>query len=131
MPGTAAGALRARGLWTAGVDDSEVLDGQDWWFRCRFTDPGDGPWILRCHGLATFADVWLNDSHLLHSENMFLEHECEVDHLQAENELCIRFAALHPALAGKRPRPFRALGPGATRGRCCRVAWVPWPPMDR
>ena len=47
-------------------------------------------------GLATIADVWLNGAHLLHSENMFLGHECEIDQLQPENELCIRFAALEP-----------------------------------
>ncbi len=56
-------------------------------------------------GLATFADVWLNGVHLLHSENMFLEHTCAVDHLEPENELYIRCAALDPAIAGKRPRP--------------------------
>ncbi|MDQ1509358.1 MAG: beta-mannosidase, partial [Actinomycetota bacterium] len=103
--GTAAGALRADGSWSPGVDDSEALDGRDWWFRCRFADPGAGPWALRLRGLATFADVWLNGSHLLHSENMFLGHECEIDRLRAENELCIRFAALDAAIAGKRPRP--------------------------
>jgi beta-mannosidase len=97
--------LRAAGSWRPGVDDSALLDGHDWWFRCRFADPGAGPWTLRFHGLATLADVWLNGSHLLHSENMFLGHTCDIDHLQPDNELSIRFAALGPALAGKRPRP--------------------------
>jgi len=105
VPGTAAGALRAAGAWSPGVADAEMLDGRDWWFRVRFADPGRGPWILRLHGLATFADVWLNGTHLLHSENMFLGHECEIDRLQSENELCIRFGALTAAIAGKRPRP--------------------------
>ena len=105
VPGTAAGALRAAGSWRPGVDDSELLDGRDWWFRSRFADPGAGPWLLRLHGLATLADVWLNGSHLLRSENMFLGHVCNVDRLEPENELCIRFAALDPVLAGKRPRP--------------------------
>jgi len=34
-----------------------------------------------------------------------LGHVCNVDRLEPENELCIRFAALDPVLAGKRPRP--------------------------
>ncbi len=105
VPGTAAGALRAHGAWMAGTDDAEILDGQDWWFRCRFADPGAGLYTLHLGGLATLADVWLNGAHLLHSENMFLEHACEIDQLQPENELCIRFAALEPELARKRPRP--------------------------
>lgn len=105
MPGTAAGALRAQGSWAPGTDDAEKLDGHDWWFRTRFADPGGGPWTLRFGGLATLADVWLNGAHLLHSENMFLEHRCEIDQLQTENELYIRFAALEPEPAAKRPRP--------------------------
>jgi beta-mannosidase len=105
VPGTAAGALRDHGAWTWGVADTEILDGRDWWFRGRFPDPGAGPWLLRLHGLATIADAWLNGSHLLHSDNMFLEHECAVDRLQADNDLCLRFAALSPVLAGRRTRP--------------------------
>ncbi|MDQ1481223.1 MAG: beta-mannosidase, partial [Actinomycetota bacterium] len=105
MPGTAAGALRAHRTWASGVDDAELLDGRDWWFRCRFADPGAGSWALRLGGLATFADVWLNGSHLLRSENMFLEHTVDIDQLQPENDLCIRFGALEPAMAQKRPRP--------------------------
>ena len=105
VPGTAASALRAHGSWAPAQDDAAILDGQDWWFRCRFADPGAGPYTLRFGGLATLADVWLNGEHLLHSENMFLEHACEIEHLQRGNELCIRFAALEPELARKRPRP--------------------------
>jgi beta-mannosidase len=105
VPGTAAGALRARGTWAPGADDAELLDGRDWWFRCRFADPGTGPYTLWLGGLATIADVWLNGSHRLHSENMFLEHAFDIDTLHGENELCIRFAALDAELARKRPRP--------------------------
>jgi beta-mannosidase len=106
VPGTAAGALRALGDWTWGVEDEERLDGQDWWFRARFQAPeGQGPWELKLGGLATIADVWLNDRHLLHSENMFLAHSVQVPTLQRENELVIRFAALSPILARRHPRP--------------------------
>ena len=45
----------------------ERLDGQDWWYRCRFAasprpDAPDG-WVLELEGLATLADVWLNGRH--------------------------------------------------------------------
>lgn len=106
MPGTVAGALEAVGA--AEVSQGR-LDGQDWWFRCRFPRPGqldtqDG-WILECDGLATLADLWLNGVHCLQSESMFRSHTVPVAGLEDDNELCIRFAALTPVLAERRPRP--------------------------
>ena len=105
VPGTVAGALREVGA----VDPSlGRLDGQDWWYRCRFAAPEvpvpDG-WVLELGGLATLADVWLDDAHLLHSESMFASHRVPVAELGADNELCLRFSALAPMLAQRRPRP--------------------------
>lgn len=106
VPGTVAAALR-----TAGVVDPPVehLDGQDWWYRCRFTGPsmpGAGVgWVLELDGLATLSDVWLNGRHLLRSESMFAPRSVPVEELQTDNELCIRFGALTPMLAERRARP--------------------------
>jgi beta-mannosidase len=108
VPGTAAAALRDRGSWEWGGDDRAVLDGSDWWFRCTFdVPPADGPgeWELEFGGLATIADAWLNGAHLLHSENMFLSHRVPVGGLGSRNVLLMRFAALEPRLAQRRPRP--------------------------
>ena len=108
VPGTVAGTLRTAGEWTSGDDDHERLDGQDWWFRCRFDGPDgtpEGPWWLVLDGLATLADVWLNGAHLLHSENMWVAHRVGLDRLEPHNELVLRFAALEPRLAERRPRP--------------------------
>jgi beta-mannosidase len=108
VPGTAAAALRDRGSWEWGEDDREVLDGSDWWYRCRFDAPavdGSGEWELELGGLATVADVWLNGEHLLHSENMWLSHRVRVGALAGHNVLLLRFAALEPRLAQRRPRP--------------------------
>ncbi|HEX7459297.1 MAG TPA: hypothetical protein VF279_01625, partial [Acidimicrobiales bacterium] len=106
VPGTAAGALRAVG---ASEVAQERLDGQDWWFRCRFPgpDPASAPygWLLECDGLATLADVWLNGDHLFRSESMFAPHVVPVASLSDENDLWIRFSALTPVLAERRPRP--------------------------
>src|SRR5580692_12334828 len=106
VPGTAAGALRDAGAWRWGVDDENSLDDRDWWVRCRFEAPVTaGPWELRLGGLATIADVWLNGTHLLHSENMFLSHRLSLQQLEHENEIAIRLSALSPFLKRRHPRP--------------------------
>jgi len=107
VPGTAAGALRELGLPVDGRD----FDAEDWWFRCHFAAPGvggageAGPWLLHLGGLATLSDVWLNDRHLLRSQNMFVSHDLELTELGDRNELVIRCGALLPILAERRPRP--------------------------
>lgn len=105
VPGTVAGALRDAGRWHWGGDDEELLDGRDWWYRCRFAATGEGPWELRLDGLATVADVWLNGEPILHSESMFVAHRLSVTALAPDNELTLRFSALDPLLARRRPRP--------------------------
>jgi beta-mannosidase len=103
VPGTAAGALREAG--DPAVDWRD-FDTDDWWFTCEFPHPGDdGPWRLHLEGLATVADVWCNDEHLLHSENMFVAHGVDIPRLGASNRLTIRCAALAPLLRVRRPRP--------------------------
>ncbi len=106
VPGTAAGALRGLGEWAWGDDDQKRLDGSDWWFRCRFGAPdgsAEGPWRLELDGLATVADVWLNDEHLLHSENMWERHRIEVEQLSTHNVLLLRLGR-----ARATPRPAQA-----------------------
>lgn len=103
VPGTAAAAMRAAGIPDAGSRD---YDATDWWFRCRFAGPAEPvPMLLRLGGLATVADVWLNGRHLLHSDNMFLSHEVEIEAVEPDNELLIRCTALTTVLARRRPRP--------------------------
>jgi len=104
VPGTVAAALAEDGRHV-GRDE---LDGQDWWYRCRFTGPGTsdpGHWVLHLGGLATLADVWLNGRHLVRSESMFAAHDLVTEPLAGANELLIRFAALDAALRERRPRP--------------------------
>jgi beta-mannosidase len=108
VPGTAAAALRELGAWHWGDDDEDILDGSEWWYRCRFDAPESslhGPWRLELGGLATVADVWCNGELILHSENMWVAHQIHLDRLEVHNELLLRFAALTPLLARRRPRP--------------------------
>jgi beta-mannosidase len=106
VPGTAAAALRAAGRWSWGEADTARLDDRDWWFRCRFAAAASsaGPWQLELDGLATLADVWLNGTHLLHSENMFLGHVAQVEHLADANELVLRCSSLTAAATPRQPR---------------------------
>ncbi len=106
VPGTVASALRAQGRFS--WDDRRNFDASEFWYRVRFsTAPASAGETLRlrCEGLATLADVWLNGEHLLRSENMFLSHAVDVSRLvRSENEIAIRFASLDAALAVRRPR---------------------------
>ena len=99
VPGTAAQAWRDAGHWTLAAPTA--LHDRDVWYRTRFT--ADGARALRLHGLATLAEVWLNGTSLLRSDNMFHAHTVAAD-LRGDNELCIAFRALHPALARKKGR---------------------------
>ena len=106
-PGTVASALRDQQAWD--FTASRNFDGSEWWYRTRFAStpcaPGEALW-LELDGLATLADVWLNGTHILRSDNMFLAHELDVSSLiDEDNQLHIRFASLDVASGGKRPRP--------------------------
>jgi beta-mannosidase len=104
VPGTLASTLRARGKDPTGEGD---LDGSDVWYRLRFQGPAGAESVALClGGLATVAEVWLNGTWLLRSESMWQRHRLEVGPLiRAENVLHLRFLALGPLLAAKRPRP--------------------------
>ena len=104
VPNTAAGALRDMDAWNweSGID----FDATDWWWRLRLAGMDDvkGPCVLGFDGLATLADAWFDGVHVLASDNMHVAHEVPVV-LSGTHELLIRFSALAPELAKKRPRP--------------------------
>jgi beta-mannosidase len=104
-PMPAAAALRAAGLWD--LDRPRDFDAEDWWYRCRFSaSDAHSHSLLRFDGLATVVDVWLNGTHILRSESMFVANVVDVSGiLRNDNELVLRFHALGPLLAVRRPRP--------------------------
>ena len=104
-PMPAAAALRAAGRWD--LDRPRSFDADDWWYRCTFTMPAASEQArLHFEGLATVADAWLNGTHILRSESMFVASAVDVGRLlRADNELLLRFHALEPLLAVRRPRP--------------------------
>ena len=109
VPGCAAEVLRSAHGWSLD-QPARRFDAEEWWYRLRFAAPAAAEAaqriVLGFDGLATIADAWLNGEPLLHSENMFVAHECDVTgRLLADNELMLRFAALDPHVAMRRPRP--------------------------
>ncbi len=88
-----------------------LYDRRDWWYRTSFARPDTqaGKHVrhrLRFDGLATLADIWLNGSKILSTNNMFVAESVDVTALLREqNTLVIHFRSLHSALEEKRPRP--------------------------
>lgn len=99
VPGTVAGAWRAAGRLD--IEHAPAFAYDDHWFRVAL--PGDGVRRLRLHGLATIAEVWLDDTKRLDSDSMFVAHDLDVS-LHAASVLTVCFRSLAAALAAKRGR---------------------------
>jgi beta-mannosidase len=102
VPGTLAGAMRRVGTWT--FDTPFDFDGCDAWWRTRIDVEAPGPMVLGFDGLATLADVWIDGTHVLRSENMFAPRHVRFD-ATGSHDILIRCAALTPELERRRPRP--------------------------
>jgi beta-mannosidase len=105
VPGTVAQALHNAGH--ALYDHPQDLDACDWWYRCSFASTReDCRRALRFSGLATLAEIWLNDVPLLRTDNMFREYSADVtDCLGDRNAIAICFRSIGAALKQRRPRP--------------------------
>ncbi len=99
VPGTAAASLAKAGLWQ--FETHEPLETHDFWYRTAIE--GKGAMRLLFEGLATLAEVYLDDTLILTSDNMFLAHEIEVT-LSGAHRLDLCFRALEPVLNQKRKR---------------------------
>ncbi|MBP1183093.1 glycosyl hydrolase 2 galactose-binding domain-containing protein [Methylobacterium sp. PvR107] len=128
VPGTAASALLAAGRWSETAP--EPIHDRDVWYRTRLQ--GVGRFRLNVEGLATLADIWLDDALILCSRSMFEAHSVAID-LDGPAELAICFRSLRadldrPAKRG-RWRP-RMITPGSLRHvRTSAVGFMPgWCP---
>lgn len=99
VPGTAAQALEAAGRWSA--TSPTPLHDMDIWYRVAL--PAAGLRTLRFDGLATLAQVWIDDRLILASEAMFESHEVDVE-IQPGATLWLCFRALAGRLAAKNGR---------------------------
>jgi len=104
VPGTAASAVRsAEGVAAALARD---FDAEDWWFVTTFECEGAGPWTLTAHGLATVAEIWVDEQLMARSESMFTATTVRLTALGPRSTLAVRCAALGPLLGlRRRPRP--------------------------
>lgn len=106
VPATAAEILLAGADPPSAPIPDAMLDGMDWWWRTTLRSPQTpGPWRLICDGLATLAEVWLDDEQLATSDNMFRTCIADLDGWQVGSRLAIGFRALSPVLSKRRPRP--------------------------
>ncbi len=102
VPGTAAEALAALGLWS--LEKPRPLADKDIWYRV--TLPGSGPCRLDFGGLATIAEVFLDGAPILASDSMFQPVSVAIDR-KAGSQLAIAFRSLSAELdrrKGKRAR---------------------------
>jgi len=109
VPGTVATMLRQENGGELDLERVPDLDAVDWWYRCHASAelPAAGERVVLCFdGLATLADVWVNGSPVLNSENMFIRHEVDITGLVGvDTDIVIRFRSLRAALDSRRPRP--------------------------
>ncbi|MDE1160296.1 MAG: glycoside hydrolase family 2 protein [Neorhizobium sp.] len=100
-PGTVAAALEAAGRFDR--NDPVSLIDQDAWYRRPFDKSEAGAATLRFEGLATIADVFLDDRLILATKSMFERHDVNVE-INGDETLSICFRALRPHLDKKGPR---------------------------
>ena len=99
VPGTVASAWRAAGKLDTERPPPFAFD--DHWYRLPLA--GNGTQRLRLHGLATLAEVWLDDQKLLTSDSMFVAHDVKFE-LSGEATLSLCFRSLAPLFAARRSR---------------------------
>jgi len=97
VPGTVAQALQGAGRWCA--EAPPPLHQRDYWYRVPIS--GEGAHCLRLCGLATLCEVWLDDTRVLDSRSMFIEHEIALT-LSGTHTLSLCFRSLERALRGRR-----------------------------
>lgn len=100
VPGTVAKSLALP------LDFPPDIESLDWWYRCEFEGKPSAPATLVFHGLATFAEVWLNGELLGQSSNMHRILRFKLgERLREKNELVLCFRSVRAVLAQQRPRP--------------------------
>ena len=102
VPGTVAGAEKVARNFLYGKTNYDI---HDYWYRCRVILPEGARINLQFDGLATIAEVFWNDHHILSSTNMFLPQTIDATSFTKEGTLWIRFCSVDEALKAKRPRP--------------------------
>ena len=101
VPGTVAEALEKAGSFDR--FDPKPLNHLDAWYRLTLETAAPKSATLYFDGLATIADIYLNDEPIAHASSMFEALEVGVT-LSGTDELAICFRALKPHLEKTGPR---------------------------
>jgi beta-mannosidase len=101
VPGTVAEALERAGKFDRNSPAS--LNDRDFWYLATLEDQTPGPARLEFAGLATIAEVYLNDEKILDSRSQFIPYDVPVM-LMGTDRLAICFRALDPHLKTAGPR---------------------------
>lgn len=101
VPGTVAGALTDAGLYDPA--HPTPLHDKDVWYIRSLEGETPGPAVLRFEGLATIAEIFVNDVLVHTCESMFEPVDLTVD-LSGSDDLVLCFRALQPRLERKGPR---------------------------
>lgn len=102
VPGSVQSDLIRHGVlpdpyWGTNEQKIQWVENEDWDFKKSFTVTAEqlrrDAALLHFAGLDTHADVFLNGSRIVRSENMFVSHDADVKNLlrEGENQLYIRF----------------------------------------
>lgn len=100
VPGTVAQALEPAGRFSR--EHPAPLDERDAWYVRRLSG-SPGPAVLEFDGLATWCDIFVNDAHVMTTENMFRRYRVPVE-LTGDDRLALCFRALGPRLVPPGPR---------------------------
>jgi len=107
VPGTVAQALSLSGNFD--LSHPPPLDERDYFYRCALPrGHDDARQFLVFDGLATLAEAWIGRTRVHASDNMFRRREVDVTEVLAREDpvLSLRFRALGPELAARKPRPL-------------------------
>jgi beta-galactosidase/beta-glucuronidase len=75
-----------------GINHNTWIGESDWVYRCDFSvEDSAGQWTLRCEGLDTFADLYLNGEKIASANDVYLPCVVKGLSLQAENTLVLYF----------------------------------------
>jgi beta-mannosidase len=130
VPGTVAEALERAGRFDRA--NPSVLNDRDFWYLATLEDQIPGPARLEFNGLATIAEVYLNDEKILDSKSQFIPYDVPVM-LMGTDRLAICFRALNPHLRAQGPRarwrPQMITPPGMRLVRATLLGHMPgWCP---
>jgi hypothetical protein len=80
-------------------------DGEDWWWRCEFKVQKAGRHTLTSGGVATYAELLVDEEAVIDTCNMFVGHRIVLNLGKGPHTLLVHCRSLQPILDRRHPRP--------------------------